>query len=336
MNKYPFIKNLKFDDIEENIELFCDKKTDDGYQIRGQVFALPELNLMPDGDNDGMGIQYFDESGEEIKDYKIYLFTILVLTNDNYQKKLKEGIKLKKNFNTSFLFLGNNEYEFFLFRRYYRELHNSPIIIDKSLIRLEDYAYIINKSRQKKNLILLDIDFNVISTDSESTSQPDSSEKIYPFLAKHFSNFPVKGSDTFARGFIYAVHRFLNDIFDYRGISSYKYSEILTTIGNLGHKWINKKEIKIQFIRNLNKFRSKYESNPDPLIRFCYSFFEDLVDEIVTNKNIKKCQFCGDFFPIDSKRKSKIYCSLKFERKDCAKKARDKRYYMKQKVKNLS
>lgn len=336
MNKYPFTKNLKFDDIEEHIELFCDKKTDDGYQIRGQVFALPELNLMPDEDYEGIGIQYFDESGEEIKDYKIYLFTILVLTNDNYQKKLKEGIKLKKNFNTNFLFLGNNKYEFFLFRQYYRELHNSPITIDKSLIRLEDYTYIINKDRQKKNLILLDIDFDVLSTDSEPTSQSDSSKKIYPFLAKHFSNYPVKESNTFPEYFIIAVHRFLNDIFDYRDISSYQYREILTTIGNLGHKWINKKEIKIQFFRNLNKFRRKYESNPDPLIRFCYGFFEDLVNEIVINKNIKRCQFCGDFFPIDSKRKTKTYCSLKFEGKDCAKKARDKKYYMKQKAKNLN
>lgn len=335
MNKYFFPKKI-FEDIEEHIELFCEKKTDDGYRVRGQVFALPELNILPDEDSGDMEIQYSDESGEKIKDYKIYFVTILVLTNDNYQKKLEKEIKLKRTFNTIFGFLGNNVFEFSSFRRYYRKPHNSPVLIDKSLIKLEDYAFIINKERQKKDLILLDIDFDILSTDSEPSSQSDSSKKIFPFLVERFSDYTAKEGITFAEYFINSVHKTLYDFFDYRCISRYKYNEILTTIGNLGYEWINKKETETQFFQNLNNFRIKYEPDPDPLIRFCYGFFEDLVDEIVTDKDIKRCQFCGDFFPIDSKRKNKIYCSLEFEGKDCGKKARDKKYYMKQKAKSLN
>ncbi|GAG34920.1 unnamed protein product, partial [marine sediment metagenome] len=240
MNKYPFLKNLEFEDIEEHIELFCEKKTDDGYQVRGQVFALPELNLMPDEYHEVWEIQYFDDFEEEIKDYKIYLITILVLTNYVYQKRLKDEIIEKKYFNPEFGFLGNNEYEFSPFLQYYKKLKNTPMTIDMSEIKLKD-SYISNLTKQGKDIILLDIDFGIFSPSLESPSQSYSSKKIYPFLVEHYSDYSSKEVLTFANFFVDSIHKTLYDVFNYRDISRYKYNEILMTIGNLGYEWINKK-----------------------------------------------------------------------------------------------
>jgi hypothetical protein len=42
-------------------------------------------------------------------------------------------------------------------------------------------------------------------------------------------------------------------------------------------------------------------------------------------------QRCGDFFLIDNRKKTKKYCSLKYEGKNCAKQARNKKHYEKHK-----
>jgi len=56
-----------------------------------------------------------------------------------------------------------------------------------------------------------------------------------------------------------------------------------------------------------------------PLTDFCWKFFDDLIDDLTTQKQIGKCPRCGGFFKFN--RRNKKACSFKSEGKDCGKKA---------------
>lgn len=68
------------------------------------------------------------------------------------------------------------------------------------------------------------------------------------------------------------------------------------------------------------------------LERLLISFYKSFGNKLCEDKLLIKCEFCSDYIKY---RKGKKYCSLFVEKKDCGKKARNKRYYEKTGKKNL-
>lgn len=69
------------------------------------------------------------------------------------------------------------------------------------------------------------------------------------------------------------------------------------------------------------------------LERFLISFYESFGNELCEDKLLIKCNFCGEYIKY---KKGKKYCSLLADEKDCAKKARNRRYYERRGKKRLA
>jgi len=83
-------------------------------------------------------------------------------------------------------------------------------------------------------------------------------------------------------------------------------------------------EITETYLEYLNEVQSEIGERNYPFTNFVYKFFDELIADLVEQNQISQCQFCGDFFPINNRQKTKKYCSPKYEGKDCGKKARNK------------
>ena len=116
--------------------------------------------------------------------------------------------------------------------------------------------------------------------------------------------------------------------YDY--LAKRKYNRVLESTGRLGHEWIKINTISKRYLKRLNRLNEIIGDRTDPLTDFCWKFFDDLIDDLTTQKQIGKCQLCGDFFEHLRVREKK-FCSLKSEGKNCGKSARNKRYYEKHK-----
>jgi len=82
----------------------------------------------------------------------------------------------------------------------------------------------------------------------------------------------------------------------------------------------------------LNSFFKKYslENMKNALELFLIEAFAGFANDLVKNDLLSQCSFCGEYFHFQ---KGKKYCSLTNEGKDCGKKARFRRYYLKSKQK---
>ena len=97
-------------------------------------------------------------------------------------------------------------------------------------------------------------------------------------------------------------------------------------IASLSNKWITAKNISKKFIEDLNTFNRNFLPIQNEFDNFFYSFFNDLLLDIVQKKKLLVCPECGDIIQY---KHGKKYCSIKTEGKDCGKKARNKKYYKK-------
>jgi|GEM_PF-2482337 hypothetical protein len=84
------------------------------------------------------------------------------------------------------------------------------------------------------------------------------------------------------------------------------------------------KTIKQEECKKLNQIKKELPEEENITADLLHSFFDSLIKDLIKNKIIFRCEFCGDYFLF---RRNKKFCSLKTEGKDCAKKARNKRYY---------
>jgi hypothetical protein len=114
--------------------------------------------------------------------------------------------------------------------------------------------------------------------------------------------------------------------FDYHFTDKREYHRLLTRIANLGYEWIENKTLTPQYLEKLNTFYSTIKDRSFPFYDFCYKFFDDLLDELKDAQKITQCSFCGNIFPFHKSRK---YCALQTEGKDCGKPARNQRFYAK-------
>ncbi|GAF73310.1 unnamed protein product, partial [marine sediment metagenome] len=80
-----------------------------------------------------------------------------------------------------------------------------------------------------------------------------------------------------------------------------------------------KNVINKRYLKKLNLLNKRMGDRTYPLTDFCWKFFDDLVDDLTTQKRIEECQFCGDFFIYQPRWPTKKFCSLRFEGKNCRK-----------------
>ncbi|GEM_PF-4981331 len=77
--------------------------------------------------------------------------------------------------------------------------------------------------------------------------------------------------------------------------------------------------------KNLDRCKRQFERTKDPAMRsYALVVLDSIFKQMYSTKSLMKCDFCERFI---SYQKGKRYCSLKTEKRDCAKKARNKRYY---------
>jgi hypothetical protein len=83
----------------------------------------------------------------------------------------------------------------------------------------------------------------------------------------------------------------------------------------------------------INEIYIKYHAvSPSLLEKFICEMYMSFADELIRRKLVSKCQFCGRLF---SFKKKKLFCTMAYEKRDCGKKERNKRYYIKNKVRIL-
>lgn len=361
MNKTVLKKIIKYSIFEDlNLpssytEIFSNVKYKD-YHLRGQnIGFLHPLYAMEDRELIAIGS---------------YVFFFFVLVNNKYQKIVK---KLNYEVNYDFgIFVGNTidevleknpnnnicNYEDFSKNAKLmilnRDILNGskiiPISIKKEDLEIKESSYLKKSIEEKKDIILLDMD--IILDNIENCSKLKNIKSIYPQKIYSFPAFSYSDiwedeiNDRKHDGeFLYPHYNldFIKNLYDiiclelkYSHLSRSDFYVISRDIGNLAWDWINKRKITKKYLKYLNAVQSEIEDRNYPFTNFCYKFLDELIEDLVTQKQISRCQFCGNFFSIDNKRKTKIYCSSKYERKDCGTKARNKRYYEKRKKRNLT
>jgi len=339
------------------IEIFSNVKYKD-YYLRGQttVFLDPFYANYATENHKLIAIGY-------------YFFFFFVLVNNKYQKIYK-----KQNYEDNYdfgIFVGNTidevlektpnnicNYEDFskdaklmlLNKDVLNGSEIPPISIKKEDLEIKESSYLKKSIEEKKDIILLDMD--IILDNIENCSKWKNIKSIYPqriysFPALNYSDiweYEIKDRKD-ENEFLYTYYNpdFIKNLYDiiclkldYHYLSRKDYLIILRNIGNLAWDWIDKKKITKKYLKHLNAVQSEIGDRNYPFTNFCYKFLDELIADLVTQKQISRCQFCGNFFSVDNKRKTKIYCSLKYEGKDCGEKARNKRYYEKRKKRNLT
>ena len=233
-----------------------------------------------------------------------------------------------------------------------------PISIKKEDLEIKENSYLKKPIEEKKDIILLDmdiifssiLDMKLIWDSIENYSKRKNikltyPQKIYSFPAFNYSDIwedeinDRKDDNKFLYShyyldFIKNLYDIIDRKLDYQYLSRKDYLIILRNIGNLAWDWIDKKKITKKYLKYLNVVQSKIGDRNYPFTNFCYKFLDELIADLVTQKQISRCQFCSDFFKYKGNKK---YCSVlsKYEDKNCHRQALEQRRYKKKKLKNL-
>jgi hypothetical protein len=229
----------------------------------------------------------------------------------------------------------------------YKGINSNPIIlVNQNEVPIPDNQYLKDSIESKKDIILLDLYayVNNFEVDLPYDDAPWSEmqvnfisnylNRIHALCGYQFSNESEYVNNKFI-GWLDHLYEIIYWNFDYKYLEKQKFFDILLNIGELSYQWIKYRRIHSEYLKLLNTFKNKIDIDGDlyPLKKFCYSFFNDLIQNLETTKRIKKCEYCHDYFPY---KKNKKYCSIIFEWKNCRKQAQDHRRYLRTKLKNLN
>ncbi|MBA7485711.1 hypothetical protein ES707_21261 [subsurface metagenome] len=330
--------DIKFVKIDEPIEIFCKQKYNRQYHIRGHITES------------AYNIDFIDGKFKFQLYYMSYHRLILiVLVNRKYQESLKE---YKANHYQFGILYGNTKDEYLKIqtkhdlklrkilqkipkkqKNDFSLIRNSILEIDLKDIEIKKNSYLEKCVEEKKDIILLSLELytdRVVSNIINDTSFPKYLKRIYFLPSYRFGSALFKGRvepsiikwfDTlYETVFFNLDHQFLN---------KKDYWIIMENIGILGYEWLRDKKISYEYVKQLNIFKNQMlDRNVSPFVDFCYSFYDDLIDDLISCKQIMQCQYCGDFFEYYRSRK---YCSYGYADKDCRKKAANQRHYKKHK-----
>lgn len=317
---------LKYLSMKKSLpaELFCEKQYK-GYYLRGQVAEVPS------------NIYY--RAPRAIRAHAVYRIMILALVKGAYQERLKREEGPRSTFgvlfdNTEEEYLRNEEaYDLESKKFWLRWLQWKGVPVEESLeewvgrkpivvrismdeAEIKEGPYLDGSITAGKEAILLNIElyFERSKLVSDFGIGIDPTGRIYPFLADNLKKKRKNGPRTLDDWFnsLYdAVY--LN--FDYDPLDKRKYIAILENTGNLCHEWMKVEKVTLEYLRMLNKFSQSIPGRTDPLTDFCYTFFDDLMDQLITQKQIARCEFCGDFFIYQRRSPTKKFCTPSKDKK---------------------
>jgi len=343
------INRIKCDE-SDRIEIFCNRQYK-GYYVRGNIDSVQD------------SVSFYDEKSKEYFASVNYLFLIMGLVNDQYQKRIKKwrrstrslprehGIeiwdppgtfewKTQKEYVDErkrwLLALRREESNSHAYNRHIPEwqeeaFRNESLVIDLDEAGITENRYLEESIRAKKDIILLDMDFFVDEIELKPNQRMrDHLNRIYTIPAFWLRPRSLRLATEDPYRWFNDLYDILYENFDCLYLEKKKYSRILESIGDLSYEWIQRKTISNRYLKRLNQLNKGIGDRTYPLTNFCYKLFDDLIDDLTTQKQIGKCQLCGDFFKHLRVREKK-FCSLKSEGKNCGKSARNKRYYEKHK-----
>jgi len=307
--KKPEDPGLQFKDP---VEIFCPQKYK-GYYLRGQVVELHD-NIEDASLPQGCG-------------HAVYHFRIFALISDAYAKSIDLDDDILDDFRLGTL-IGRTKAEFLKIQG--DKAKNNPVEISLKGFGIQETPYLLNSIRNNKDAIVLKIDVSldrVLDPESEKDKILSRQlKRIYQLPAYHLAKNSDYHEDDIERLFFDALFNILYLNLDYNFTDKREYQRLLNETAELGYKWIQNKTVSKQYIEKLNKFYSAIKDRTLPFYDFCFRFFDDLLDELKEKQKITQCSFCGNIFPFHKSRK---YCALQTEGKDCGKPARNKRFYIK-------
>lgn len=227
----------------------------------------------------------------------------------------------------------------------------TPVSVKIEDLEIKESPYIKKSIKEKKDIILLDMDIildNIENYEKSIDIESIYPQKIYSFPALNYSDLweYVINNLKDGSGFLFTGYKldFIKNLYDivclkldYRYLSRKDYLIILRDIGNLAWDWIDKKKITKKYLKQLNAVKPEIEVRTCPFTNFCYKFLDELIADLVTQKQISQCQFskCGDFFKYKGNKK---YCSIlsKYEDNNCQRQAAEHRRYLRKKLENLN
>jgi len=346
MNNQNIYKwNIPFKDYNCPIEIFCEEKYQD-YYIRGQIIEFSDEN-------------HFHLVRDANVSYRIVLF---ILANNKYFNIFKSrDVLLNSEFGQ---FFAGTPQDFIEMQKIQdskyppserqalgiKGINNNPIIlINQNEVPIPDNQYLRDSIESKKDKILLDLHayvnnsedylrYPILCPEAYVSFKPVYLYRIHALCGYQFSNESYHKHDEFIDWFDHLYEMFYW-YYDYKYLEKREFYDILRNIGELSYRWIKYSVIDSEYLKLLNTFKNKINIAGDlcPLKKFCYSFFDDLIQNLETTGIIKKCEYeyCHDYFPYKNNKK---YCSIrpKYENKNCQRQAAEHRRYLRKKLKNLN
>ena len=234
-----------------------------------------------------------------------------------------------------------------------------PIKIPEELINKE---YFLRKKEEKKEVIDIHIhikyqehdvsintglldedeDISVLEKLGYNTKMPPQEEieneflkfnleKIYnvtlPFSNQKWlkNNFIGGGTLNFFTGIKNLLEANAGEIF----IAQPEYFKVLSSLGDQGLEYNIHKKLSLKKLEEVREIISSHDVNP--LTYLVRDLVASLGDTIINDKKIIKCQNCERYIEYGRRRK---YCSYIKEGRDCGKSARNKRAYLRRKIKD--
>ncbi len=322
----------------KSIQIFCNQQFR-GYYIRGEICQFSD--------------RFWDEEIEEEYAAVEYRFVTIALVNRAFQREMREQMNEARKEYGGVLWkysLTEKEYLDAEKRLYSDRMRKRPkadrisgsfakemlehhmrdrtLLIDLDEAGIQESEYLNESIKGRKSLILLNLDFVVYKIEmlSHQKKKRDYLNRIYTVPAFHCPERNEEPQDDFGTLF---VNNFETGYFDYEYdyLQEGEYGKILSSIGDLGYEWIKKNTVSKRYLTRLNQLNGSSGDRTYPLTDLYWKFFDDLI----TQKQIKKCQFCGDYFKYNRSIPSKKFCSLRSESKGCNTSYHNADYYKRNK-----
>ena len=305
-------------DEEGETEIFCKEKYR-GYYIRGTIFDLTD---------------YFCEEGEEKYNASVdYRLAITVLVDASFRatarrQRINKGMFLALDGFTEQEYLEAQRPAFLDYlitgpRAYPpgsdstkealgRHMENKTLVIGLDEANIKESEYLNESIRAKKDAILLNMDFvvNGIEIFAPPAKERKYLDRIYATTAFHCPNRSYDSESDFVELFeeVFEISYFRLEC---GYLQKKEYYAILDSIGELSYEWIEENTMSKRYLNKLNRLNKKIGDRDRmyPLSNFCWKFFDDLIDDLTTRKQIIRCPSCRDFFIYQRRQPTRKFCT---------------------------
>ena len=300
-------------------EFFCPQQYR-GYYVRGQSMFFPyeTCDTIP-----------YDKS---VMRYYLFQLVALILPKRHPQKFSVEDYRFGK-------MIGETKKDFETFRQNdllwglkdkeaADRIYPLPDVLDNDVMGITPSDYLKDQIDRQMDRILVSFSMHPIFVVKCGMKIRPPTPWTHGFLERYWESANTLYSEQVQDWFSVLHDMFTMDL-GYRGMSKGEFFDLMRAMGDFA-SMIYWGEFGKYEIKQLNQFHGARNKTGDPLREFCYSFVYSMVDHLLMKGAVNRCSHCGDFFVVHQGKK---YCSLKVEGKDCAKSARNKTYYAKNRKK---